>query len=253
VAFSNCSAIAAMKGVFHFAVLWAVSAVFSVNADTIVVPNTNANTPGPGAGSTVPFSPGMRWQQFYGSEEFSSVPGDIVEITEIRFRIDEMTSFSNFSTVAKGLNVFMATTTRMFATASPIFAENPETELFEALPLTNLPMSGSRTSATSFDVVVPLPNHFQYDRQKGNLLVDFRSVGGASMPFLDLQGFLPEATFGIAGGVDSFAGTKGSIGFVTQFVFNVVPEPSSAWLALVGAFGLLLSRRAMILQRSGKV
>jgi hypothetical protein len=214
-----------------------MAGVFQTRADNLVVPNAYATISGPGAGTTAPFSPNWHWLQVYDAQEFNSAAGDVLRINEIRFRIDEMSTVSSFSTVAKGLSIFMSTTTKTVATASPLFAFNPENPLFEALPSTDLPMNGSRTSATSFDVVIPIPNRYEYDRRVGNLLVDIRSVGGGGVPFLDLQG--SDSTFVVSGPLDSDVGTKSGIGLVTRFEYQVVPEPSSVILFLSGGASLL--------------
>jgi hypothetical protein len=221
----------------------AIAVSFPSRAGSIVVPNANTDTPGPGAGSKAVFDSNARWQQIYINQEFQLIPGDIIRINELRFRIDEMTATSSFSTVAQGLSIFMSTTTRTYDTASPLFAQNEGSELFEALPLSNLPMSGSRTSATSFDVVVPLPNKYEYDRRAGNLLIDIRSVGGASIPFLDIVGGAPGATFGIGGSLDLPAGTINRAGYVTELRFDIIPEPRTACLISIGLIVLLSTKK----------
>jgi hypothetical protein len=216
-----------------------LTAAVQSRGDTLVVPNASESVQAPGGGSSMPFFPNQRYQLIYGSDQFNVAAGDIIRIHEIRFRIDDNNIDFQFSTVAQGLSIFMATTTKTLSTASRLFANNPETPLFEALPTTNLPMSGSRFSSTSFDVVIPLPNAYEYDRRVGNLLVDMRSVGGAGVPFLDFQGFLPETTFAIAGFLDSNLGDKGFGGWVTRFEYQVVPEPSSFVLVLFGGASVL--------------
>ncbi|HUP81849.1 MAG TPA: hypothetical protein VM260_25080, partial [Pirellula sp.] len=182
--------------------------IWEVEAETIVVPNVNENSSAAGPGLTVPFSePGVRWQQIYVSSEFNPIVGDIIEISQVRFRIDEARPVgSTFSTTVPGLNIFVSTTTRNFDTASSVFSQNVDHPLFEVLPATDVAVSGSRSSATSFDVVIPLPNRYQYDRRIGNLVLDIRVPEGSGLPFLD-QIATPGSSFTVYGSLGSTIGT----------------------------------------------
>jgi hypothetical protein len=238
-----------MKGRFFRAPIIALIGViassgkFQSHADTVVLPNAYVDTPGPG-GSTSLFFPGARWQQIYESAEFNAASGDLIRINELRFRIDDRSLVSSFSTVAQGLSIFMSTTTKTFETASSTFSANIGTDLFEALPVSDLPMSGSRMSGTSFDVVIPLPNKYVYDRRAGNLLVEFRNTGGVGVPFLDVEGNLPGAVFSIAGALGELRGAKTEAAYITQFQFDVVPEPNLVALLFLGSMSVwLLGKR----------
>lgn len=223
----------------------AIVATFSgIRAETVVVPNIYGSGPAVGPGLSFPFDqPGARWQQTYMSSEFSAASGNVIQIDEIRFRIDESTALgSAFSTVVPGLNIFMSTTTRTFDSASAAFSQNGDGNLFQVLPSTDFPLSGSRSSATSFDVVIPLPNKFDYDRSAGNLLVDIRVPQGSGLPFLDQQIGVQGATFGIGGSIAAPNGTKTMQGLITRFEYSVVPEPKPIFLMIPAALALIIVR-----------
>jgi hypothetical protein len=212
-------------------------------AETIVVPNTSANATGPGVGLSLPFNQaGARWQQIYMSSEFNDVSGDIIEINALAFRIDERNLSSSFSVIVPGINIFMSTTSKTFTDVSNMFANNVGGELLQVMPTTDLPLSGSRTSATSFDVVIPLRNSFKYDRTSGNLLVDIRVRQNSDVPLLDQHG-LPNSSFSVFGPSDSPAGTVTSQGLITRFTYAVVPEPSVISLLSIGGLMFVAKRK----------
>jgi hypothetical protein len=217
--------------------------VSPIRAETVVVPNSNESTSGAGAGLTLPFSASeSRWQQVYGSGEFNSAGGNLLQINQLRFRIDEERPVgSSFSTVTHGLSIFMASTTRTFSTASATYDENIEGNLFQVLPMTDVNFTGVRSSATSFDVVIPLPNAYVYDRTSGNLLVDIRVAGTSVLPPLDQTG-RPNSTYSVGGSLSFPDGTLTSQGLVTQFGFTIVPESRPIILLMIGA-ALILMRK----------
>jgi hypothetical protein len=218
------------------------SVAIDICAETIVVPNGNATVTGPGGGLSLPFRrANARWQQIYMSSEFNGVSGDIIEVSALAFRIDEQSISSSFSVIVPGINIFMSTTSKTFTDVSITFAENIGGQLFEVMPIRDLPLSGSRTSATSFDVVIPLPNSFRYDRNSGNLLVDIRVSQNSDVPFLDQRG-LPNSTFSVGGAINSQDGAITSQGLITQFTYNVVPEPFPLSLLLLGG-SIFLTKR----------
>ena len=209
-----------------------------LRADTIVIPNVYDGAPAIGPGTSEPFNRlDRRMQQIYLSSQFTQVASDEIRIEELRFRVDEQHPIGTaFSTVARGLSIFMSTTTRTFDTASRTFSENYDGVLFEALPASDLPINGVRSSATSFDVVIPLPRAYSYDRRVGNLLVDIQIIDGANLPFLDQQIMIEGATFVVSGAASAQTGTKSMAGLITEFQYTVVPEPSVGMLAILGGF-----------------
>lgn len=214
------------------------SGAFHVRSDTIVVPNIYTDTPAIGPGLSAVFNrTNNRWQQIYSSSEFAVANGDVLRIEELRFRVDEDYSVGTpFSTVARGLSIFMSVSDRTFDASSTAFVE---TDLFESLPRADLSLSGSRSSVSSFDVVIPLPRPYIYDRRSGNLVVDIQIVGGANLPFLDQQIGVQEAAFSIGGDIGSLSGMKTRQGVVTQFGHTVIPEPHTIAFVLFGLFILL--------------
>jgi hypothetical protein len=83
---------------------------WAARADSIVVPAENRSTPGT-SGLSVPFrDTDRRWQQFYVSSQFDEAAGDLLRISELRYRMDERSTASAFSTIARGLTISMSTT-----------------------------------------------------------------------------------------------------------------------------------------------
>src|SRR5687768_11278802 len=82
-------------------------------AESIVVPSQYQSVPGP-VGFSFPLrGSGTRLQQIYMSSAFSEASGDELEVTEVRFRMDERYAVGTpFSTVAHGLSITMSTTSR---------------------------------------------------------------------------------------------------------------------------------------------
>ncbi|HUP81851.1 MAG TPA: hypothetical protein VM260_25090, partial [Pirellula sp.] len=200
-------------------------------ADTLVIPNIYASVPGPGGGLSLPFTSNSRWQQIYTASEFSAVPPGILEIKELRFRIDEEYPIgTSFSTIARGTSIFISTTTKTFETATAVYSQNIGDNLFEALPRSDLQLIGSKQTSTSFDIAIPLPNHFLYDRTGGNLVIDIQVAGGANLPLIDQQANLLGAAFSVGGALDAPSGTKTRQAMITEIGFTSVPEPTTAVL-----------------------
>jgi hypothetical protein len=228
--------------------LWlSYSAPFTV-ADTVVVPNANAKVPGAGE-AAVPFrSSGNRYQEFYFASQFGLAPTDFLQINAIRFRIDEEFPIgTSFNTVAEGISISMSTTSRDFNSSSVTFADNIGAEVVQVLSERDLPLSGSKTSPSSFDVVIPLPTAFLYNRLGGNLLVDIRIRGSSVTPFLD-SGI---GQLAIDGPADGPIGTKVT-GLITAFDFQPVPEPTTLSFLLIGAVCLYLKRTRTALAYLGR-
>jgi hypothetical protein len=202
------------------------------------VPNGNANVPGAGE-EAVPFrSRGNRWQEFYFAPQFGLASTDLIQINAIRFRIDEEFPIgTSFNTMAEGISISMSTTSRDFNSSSVTFADNIGADVVQVLSERDLPLSGSKTSASSFDVVIPLPTAFNYNRLNGNLLVDIRIRGGSETPFLD-SGI---GQLAIDGPADGPIGTKVT-GLVTAFDYQPIPEAGTMTLLSVGALVFVIRR-----------
>jgi hypothetical protein len=207
----------------------------TVRADSIVVPAENRFTPGSRAAS-VPFGDfNQRWQQFYVSSQFNGAAGDLLRITELRFRMDEEDLGASFSTTAQGLTVSMSTTSKDFNTASTTFAANHGSDLFVAHPTSDVLLTGTR--GTSFDVVVPLPNAYIYNRKLGNLAVEIQ-LSSSLAPFMDAMSDQPTSTFTVSGLTTQMSGQKTSQALVTEIIYTVVPEPMPLKLAVIGTLAL---------------
>ena len=213
-------------------------------ADTIVVPNGNTTVEG-NTGLTVPFAIGeMRWQQVYDRSQFSGLFSDQILITHLAFRIEGPVGTS-FSTVVNDLTIRMSSTPVDFSSASTEFNKNFGADLEIVLPTQNFQLSGVKSSTTSFDVVIPLPNAFQYDRRDGSLLVDFMVPNRQDVPLLDGYSNSPDIpAFGIFGAVNNISGVKTAQSLVTEFQFLSVPEPGVCGLLGVALLGVpFLSRK----------
>jgi hypothetical protein len=207
-----------------FAVVLTLFAL-KLHGDELVSPPANESFEGNNF-SRFPFrESGVRVQQVFSAAQFSGLFSDQILITDLAFRIDGNQPLGQpFSTTARGLTIQMSTTGADFATASLTFDQN-----FGPVRTTvlsgDVPLAGIKTTATSFDVVVPLPQPYLYDRRNGNLLIDYQLSGTSVVPLLDYQSNTP-GVFNLVGLYDSQSVPfKSSGGLVTKFIFQPVPEP----------------------------
>jgi hypothetical protein len=211
-------------------------------ADSIIVPGAYANTPAAGQASAPFRGTANRFQEFYLADLFGSTATETIRIDTLRFRIDEVIPLGTpFSTVASGISITMSTTDRDFNSSSTTFSQNLGPDAIVVLPERDLALSGTKTSATSFDVVIPLPTRFEYNRKNGNLIVDIKIRGTSGTPFLDSGG----GQFAVSGGFDSPTGTKVQA-LITAFEFAPVPEPRTTLLLLTGTLFFILRKKGRI-------
>jgi hypothetical protein len=216
-------------------------ACVEVNGATLVAPEGFANTAG---NRTFGFqSSGTRYQQSYAAGLFQTVGSPWLEISELRFRVDP--NAPPFSTRPE-IEVRMSTTTQNPDFLGPNWAANTGSDVIVALPRSVVNWSGN--PGLSFDIVVPLPNHFIYSPNNGSLLVDISVFDvGSELGGLDAQ----SASFD---GISSIRGTIGSAtatvdatdGIVTAFVFQPIPEPSKTTFLLMGFAVLVITKRKYV-------
>jgi hypothetical protein len=105
--------------------------------------------------------------------------------------------------------------------------------------------TGPQSGPKDFDIVVNLQTPFLYDPGAGNLLLDVRNFGGGLSTFFDAQLAPGDAVSRVftgyngVGDVNSPTGTADSVGLVTQFHFQPVPEPSGVLLSAILSAALL--------------
>ena len=202
---------------------------------TPVVPNSLTGD-GTSASSTPFNQTGVRFQQVYDASQFSSVVG---WIREIDFRVDAGGAGMDFlNATLSNVQISVSTTLRQPDSLSPIFADN--------VGLNNsIVRSGSLTISgrnihfpggpNPFEIAVQFTTPFFYDPAQGNLLLDVRNYfGAATTPFdaVNTPGDPVSSLFAL--GADATTGTPSTIGLVTRFVIDPVPEPSTWALFLTG-------------------
>ena len=219
----------------------------AAHAATIVVPGSSNGTEGE-INQGFPFNIGFllrdsqRYQQLYRAEAF---PGPIL-ITGIDFRLDAQDD--PFSSTLPSLQIDLATALR--TSLSTTFANNvgpDDTTVFakEELALSSAG-TGPANGPKDFDIHIQFTTSFFYDPSKGSLLLDVRNFGGGSSAQFDAVNSVADSVSRVVSfNVDDTSGISDSIGLVTRFDFEAVPEPATgaiAGLALVAMFARRLRR-----------
>jgi hypothetical protein len=214
----------------------AIGLVAGANAATLVVPSELANANGNLSGS-FQFN-NQRVQEVYSQSLFTSLAAPAMEISEIRFRVDPFSpSFSS----SVELELRLSTTSQNPDSLNIAFAANTGLDEIVALPRSTLTWQGN--PGLSFDVVVPLPNHFVYMPSKGHLLMDITVFNlGAQAGNFDVQNISGDGLSILGGATGIPTGNNSSAGFVTSFTYQAVPEPSVLILLSLG-LALTLKRR----------
>jgi hypothetical protein len=209
---------------------------------TPVVPNLMGQE-GNSASSTPFNQTGVRFQQVYDASQFSSVVG---WIREIEFRVDAGGAGMDFlNATLSNIQISVSTTLRQPDSLSPVFADNVglNNNIVYLGPLT---MSGRNAhfpgGPNTFESGVRFTTPFFYDPAQGNLLLDVRNYfGAATSPFdaVNSPGDPVSSLFAL--GADSTSGTLSTVGLVTLFVIDPVPEPSTWALVVSGLIVFALS------------
>ena len=239
------------------ALLFFATEPIATQADTLVVPPSDANQEADGFLLGYDVS-GMRTQTVYDSSLFLDAMPSGGIITEVAYRVEG--HFGNaVDGVVPDLEIRVSTTTTMEPSSSMIpyytFSANvgsDETVVFPRGPL-HLESTWSPTGPNPFSLRIPLATPFTYDPRKGNLLIE---------DFV-YQEFFGRLTFDLAdahwvrsvGGVigDPQAVIEGG-GPVMQVTFTPIPEPLTGLLVLAGMFISLAHRlRACFKSSLGKI
>ena len=216
----------------------------------LVVPFANTSTPGTpdnneGEGD-------FRFQQVYGRGQFlsSGVSGPVL-ISQFALRAFPDTGPASLSPTS--LDIY-ASTSSFAPNNNPgntlitgTFATNlgPDNTLVFSGPLALSSPGCAGPSACPFDMVVTFDSPFLYNPTHGFLLLDFHFTGYAGSGFSDSRQFAFPPGGPIASVIGRLGDPTGEVfteGVITQFTYEVVPEPASGVLLLSG-LGVLVAFR----------
>jgi hypothetical protein len=207
-------------------VAWALPAV----AANVVIPNINANQPGP-SNQAFPWNQGqMRYQQVYARDQFQGLTGPV---TMFSYRVDESAG-GPFTSGPIDCEIRLCHTNAAPNALSLNFADNlggDVTLVFDGL----ISLSSAGNPAV-FDINVDINNNFFYNGSQ-NLLIEIKVFGPASTTQFDAAGtglgeggtpwtdrlwaFDPNAVSGSSSGDD---------GYVTQFTLETATAvENSTW------------------------
>jgi hypothetical protein len=191
-----------------------------------------------------------RMQQVYSSADFAAVPSG-GRITEIAFRYAFQLPIFTGGT-ASNVIISLSTTQKAPDSLSPVFAENTGPDalvVYGTAPAIMPP--GDRLG---FDVFIALTSPFFYDPQAGNLLLDVRNFGPVT-PLADDPGFDARNVIGDsvsrlwADNPNGSVGSLDTVGVITRFTFQPIPEPSATALMVLAGLGCFAQWRLATLRR----
>lgn len=225
----------------------------SARADLYIAPLAQASSEGnANNGFPLLLNGGIHYQQVFGASEFSSA-GSPLLITALSFRQDGALNLP-FNTTLSSVMIQLTTTSKAVDGLDTTFANNlgaDVTTVFNG----SLSLSSSNGvgpgGTRAFDLVITFQNSFLYDPSKGNLLLDIANANtgdsrtGASLDAQNTTGDSISRIFALGAG-STVATTSDSIGLVTRFTAQSVPEPSSVvmlGLGLASMATIALGRR----------
>jgi hypothetical protein len=233
---------AALFGIKVIATLPLLLSLASTSMAALIVTPGGYETREGNYADAVPFgTSNRRLQQVISAQEFLSISGPLL-IRGMALREDTNGGSATGAFLTNQIN--LSTTSRGPDSLSPIFAENIGLDETVVLP-------GDRARAIGHVYVPGLPTQpfipiffeqpFFYDPQAGNLLIEIRNYGGTYFPPNPIPGF--DGVFQQGDGVswvlgdlpDSPMGRTVTPGYVIQFEYTLVPEPSSLALFGIGA------------------
>jgi hypothetical protein len=195
-----------------------------------VVPSAQAGTEASNA-NAFPFNcsgggySSMRYQQLYNKGDFSAGG----EISAVSFRPDGTFGSAFGPTTLPGVTVTLSTSPKAMGSISTTFADNVGSDVVTVysgdLTLSSAFSGSPPPQSRSFDVTIPLQQHFNYDSTAGNLLLDIKVPTCKSTTYFDVANVMSvDKLFSLNGSDDVSGGASTSDGLVTQFTML---DPSS--------------------------
>ena len=210
-------------------------------ATEIIIPRPQGDV-----GSTAPFSTAnadsMRYQQVYDASRFVEVSqGCLIRALGFNIRSGNATGV-----ILPNIQINFSTTTGGENSLSGTFADNIGPDDSVAYARGPMTINPGGPGAPGFNVTINLTTPFLYHPALGNLLMDIRYYQGpdgsvAPGPF-DASTTSGDGISRVyAFSVGSNTGTSDTIGLVTAFMVDPIPEPGSGSLCLLGLAALVLS------------
>lgn len=231
----------------------------ATRAETIVVPSNRETVVG-NTGNAIPFGRSqtsnepVRYQQIYDASEFIGI-GDVITISEIRFRIDDGTPEEGPTTFDLIELRFSTTSVANDELDALVFDNNlgaDDTMVFsgsftwDACGIGNDLCTGPYPQP--FDLAIPLSTPFVYDPAAGNLLLEVYNddLTPVINYFLDQENNTDDSVSRVVElrelgtGDPLFSGN--SAGLITQFVYTV-PEADGTVATIAAMLALTALRR----------
>lgn len=223
-------------------------ASLSANATNIVVPGSLENVEG-NTNNGFPFNLGpfavssMRYQQVFDAAEFGAGP---ITITGIAFRPDAISGAAFGPTMLPNITIALSTTSQAVDGLSATFASNIGADVLTVFNGT-LTLSSSFTGAgpKDFDISIDFQTPFAYDPNLGNLLLDVTNPNSTTTTQFDAHNAddAISRVYASSSGAVSGSTVNPTVGLVTLFKTQAIPEPGTLALFGLGLAGLGFARR----------